>query len=48
VADPFLSILGAAFDSFNFRSGAGGGVLTAAQDKDDHLNLGPNAFPALT
>ena len=43
VADPFFIDLGAAFDSFNFRSGAGGGVLTAAQDKDNHLNLAPNA-----
>jgi len=43
VADPFFIDLGAAFDSFNFRTGAGGGVLTAAQDKDDHLNLAPNA-----
>jgi hypothetical protein len=43
VADPFFIDLGAAFDSFNFRAGAGGGVLTAAQDKDDKLNLAPNA-----
>jgi Domain of unknown function (DUF4331) len=43
VADPFYIDLGAAFDSFNFRTGAGGGVLTAAQDADDHLNIAPNA-----
>jgi Domain of unknown function (DUF4331) len=43
VADPFFIDLGASFDTFNFRAGAGGGVLTAAQDKDDHLNLAPNA-----
>ncbi len=43
VADPFFIDLGAAFDSFNFRSGAGGGVLTPAQDANDHLNLAPNA-----
>jgi Domain of unknown function (DUF4331) len=43
VADPFFIDLGAAFDSFNFRSGAGGGVLTAAQDGNDHLNTAPNA-----
>jgi Domain of unknown function (DUF4331) len=43
VADPFFIDLGATFDSLNFRTGAGGGVLTAAQDKDDHLNLAPNA-----
>lgn len=42
-ADPFYIDLGAAFDSFNFRAGAGGGVLSAGQDKDDHLNLAPNA-----
>jgi hypothetical protein len=43
VADPFFIDLGAAFDSFNFRPAAGGGVLTTAQDADDHLNLAPNA-----
>jgi hypothetical protein len=43
VADPFFIDLGASFDTFNFRTAAGGGVLTAAQDKDDHLNLAPNA-----
>jgi hypothetical protein len=43
VADPFFIDLGAAFDSFNFRTGAGGGVLTAAQDKDNYLNLAPNS-----
>src|SRR6202008_64496 len=43
VADPFFIDLGAAFDSFNFRTAAGGGILTAAQDKDNHLNLAPNA-----
>ena len=43
VADPFFIDLGAAFDSFNFRSSAGGGVLTSAEDKDNYLNLAPNA-----
>ena len=43
VADPFFIDLGAAFDSFNFRTSAGGGVLSKAADKDDHLNLAPNA-----
>jgi len=43
VADPFFIDLGAAFDSLNFRSGAGGGVLTQAQDADNYLNLAPNA-----
>ena len=43
VADPFFIDLGAAFDSFNFRAGAGGGVLTAAQDANDQQNIAPNA-----
>jgi Domain of unknown function (DUF4331) len=45
VADPFFIDLGAAFDTFNFRNTGSGvpGVLTAVQDKDDHLNLAPNA-----
>ena len=45
VADPFFIDLGAAFDTFNFRNTGSGvpGVLTASQDKDDHLNLAPNA-----
>ena len=43
VADPFFIDLGAAFDSFNFRAGAGGGVLSPAQDRNDHLNTAPNA-----
>ncbi|MBB5060025.1 hypothetical protein HDF16_004761 [Granulicella aggregans] len=43
VADPFFIDLGAAFDSFNFRPSAGGGVMTSAQDKNDHLNTAPNA-----
>ncbi len=46
VADPFFIDLGAAFDSFNFRVNAGSGVpgvLSAAQDADDHTNIAPNA-----
>ena len=43
VADPFFIDLGAAFDSFNFRTSAGGGVLSPAQDADNYLNLAPNA-----
>jgi len=43
VADPFFIDIGATFDSLNFRTAAGGGVLTAAQDADDRLNLAPNA-----
>jgi hypothetical protein len=44
-ADPFFIDLGAAFDTFNFRNTGSGvpGVLTAAQDADDHLNVAPNA-----
>ncbi len=38
VDDPFFIDLGAAFDSLNFRAGAGGGVLSAAADADDHTN----------
>jgi hypothetical protein len=38
VDDPFYIDLGAAFDSLNFRTGAGGGVLSAAADADDHAN----------
>jgi hypothetical protein len=43
VADPFFIDLGAAFDSFNFRMGAGGGVLSPAQDGNDLSNVAPNA-----
>jgi hypothetical protein len=43
VADPFFIDLGAAFDSFNFRSAAGGGVLTPTQDADNYLNVTPNS-----
>jgi len=43
VADPFYIDLGAAFDTLNFRAGAGGGVLTPASDANDQVNLAPNA-----
>jgi hypothetical protein len=43
VADPFFIDLGAAFDSLNFRTSAGGGVLTAQQDADDYSNIAPNS-----
>jgi len=39
VDDPFYIDLGAAFDSLNFRTGAGGGVLSPAQDANDHTKL---------
>jgi hypothetical protein len=44
VADPFFIDLGAAFDSLNFRSAEGGGVLTPSVDADDHNNYAPNAL----
>lgn len=44
VADPFFIDLGASFDSLNFRAAAGGGVLTRAQDRNDHLNLAPDSL----
>ena len=43
VADPFFIDLGAAFDSFNFRKGAGGGVLSPGQEANDLSNAAPNA-----
>ena len=43
VDDPFYIDLGAAFDSLNFRTGAGGGVLSAAADANDHVNTAPDA-----
>jgi hypothetical protein len=43
VADPFFIDLGASFDSLNFRTSAGGGVLSPAADANDHSNLAPNA-----
>jgi hypothetical protein len=42
VDDPFYIDLGAAFDSLNFRTAAGGGVLSAAADADDHTNTAPD------
>jgi Domain of unknown function (DUF4331) len=44
VADPFFIDLGAAFDSLNFRTAAGGGVLSPAVDADDTHNYAPNAL----
>ena len=43
VADPFFIDLGAAFDSFNFRTSVGGGVMSPAQDANNYLNTAPNA-----
>jgi len=41
VDDPFYIDLGATFDSLNFRQGAGGGVLTPAQDASN-TNTAPD------
>ena len=43
VADPFFIDLGATFDSLNFRTAAGGGILTATQDADNYSNIAPNS-----
>ena len=43
VSDPFFIDLGGNFDSLNYRAAAGGGVLPAAIDADDHHNYAPNA-----
>jgi hypothetical protein len=42
VDDPFYIDLGAAFDSLHFRMGAGGGVLSPAQDAEDNVNTAPD------
>lgn len=44
VADPFYIDLGAAFDSLNFRQGAGGGVLSEYNDSDDSRNVAANTL----
>jgi hypothetical protein len=44
VADPFFIDLGAAFDSLNFRTAVGGGVLSPSIDGDDHNNYAPNTL----
>jgi hypothetical protein len=44
ISDPFFIDLGANFDSLNYRMAAGGGVLPAAIDGDDHNNYAPNAL----
>ena len=43
VADPFFIDLGATFDTLNYRKGAGTGVLSTQQDKNDLLNLAPDS-----
>lgn len=42
VDDPFYIDLGAAFDTLNFRAGAGGGVLSPATDANDNTNTAPD------
>ncbi len=42
VDDPFYIDLGANFDSLNYRTAAGGGVLSAAADANDHVNTAPD------
>jgi Domain of unknown function (DUF4331) len=42
VDDPFYIDLGATFDSLNFRTAAGGGVLSAAADAADNVNTAPD------
>ena len=40
--DPFYIDLGAAFDSLNFRTAAGGGVLSATDDANNGVNVAPD------
>ena len=40
--DPFYIDLGAAFDSLNFRTAAGGGVLSATDDANNTVNVAPD------
>jgi hypothetical protein len=42
--DPSYGDLGAVYDTFNFRTGAGGGILTAAQDANDFVNTASDYF----
>ncbi len=42
VDDPFYIDLGAAFDSLNFRTAAGGGVLSPSSDANDNVNIAPD------
>jgi len=37
--DPFFADSGALYDTFNFRTAAGAGVLTAAADANDQVNI---------
>jgi hypothetical protein len=42
--DPFYADSGAQFDSYNFRQGAGGGVISPASDANGFVNLAPDFF----
>ena len=42
VDEPLYADLGALYDTFNFRTGAGGGVLSFAQDANDLVNTAPD------
>lgn len=42
--DPSFGDLGGFYDTLNFRIGAGGGVLSPAQDADDFTNTAPDYF----
>jgi hypothetical protein len=42
--EPLFADLGGLYDSLNFRTGAGGGVLTAAADADDFVNTASDYF----
>jgi hypothetical protein len=42
--DPFYGDWGGLYDTLNFRTAAGGGVLSAAADADDHTNTAADYF----
>jgi hypothetical protein len=42
--EPFYADSGSQFDTYNFRVGAGGGVLSPASDANDSTNIAPDFF----
>jgi Domain of unknown function (DUF4331) len=42
VDEPLFADLGAMYDTFNFRTGAGAGVLSPAADANDNVNTAPD------
>jgi hypothetical protein len=44
VDEPLYADLGAFYDSLNFRTAAGGGVLSAAADANDNTNVAPDSL----